>query len=185
VITPPTTPPNVGLPASFTFVVTPAASNGAAIRNLRVDWGDGSVRDLGAVSGTSVQSHVYANDGTYVVTATVTDAAGNSNTVSSSVTVLEAALPTIILTPSVPSTGGNPDTVVTFTIQVTPPSGVNIRSASITFGDGEFQTLGGLTGTATVRHPYKPGNKGEKTVTVTVVDSLNRTTTAFTTINVP
>jgi adhesin/invasin len=185
VITPPATPPNVGLPANFTFVVTAATTNGSAIRNLRVDWGDGISRDLGAVTGTSVQSHVYFDDGTFTVTGTVTDAAGNSTTVSTSVTVVPVASPTIIITPSVPATGGTPDTVVTFTIQVTPPTGVIIKSAAITFGDGEGQTLGGLTGTTTVGHAYKPGNKGARVVTVSVVDSLGRTTTAQTTINVP
>ena len=185
VITPPATPPNVGLPANFTFVVTAATTNGSAVRNLHVDWGDGSSRDLGAVTGTSIQSHVYFDDGTYTVTGTVTDAAGNSTTVSTSVTVVPVASPTIIITPSVPAVGGTPDTVVTFTIQVTPPTGVIIKSAAITFGDGEGQTLGGLTGTTTVGHAYKPGNKGARTVTVSVVDSLGRTTTAQTTINVP
>ncbi len=102
VITPPTTPPSVGLPANFTFAVTVATTNGSAIRNLRVDWGDGISRDLGAVTGTSVQSHVYTDDGTYTVTGTVTDAAGNSTTVSASVTVIPVGSPTIIITPSVP-----------------------------------------------------------------------------------
>jgi adhesin/invasin len=184
-ITPPATPPSVGLPANFTFVVTAATTNGSAVRNLHVDWGDGSSDDLGAITGTSIQSHVYRDEGTYTVRGTVTDAIGNAQTVSASVTVIPVASPTINITPSVPAVGGTPDTVVTFTIQVTPPTGVIIRSAAITFGDGEGQTLGGLTGTTTVSHAYKPGNKGARVVTVTVVDSLNRTTQAQTTINVP
>lgn len=185
VITPPTTPPSVGLPANFTFAVTVATTNGSAIRNLRVDWGDGISRDLGAVTGTSVQSHVYSDDGTFTVTGTVTDAAGNSTTVSASVTVIPVGSPTIIITPSVPGTGGAVNTVVTFTIQVTPPTGVIITSAAIAFGDGQGQTLGGLTGSATISHPYDLAHRGANTVTVTVVDSLGRTTIGQTTINVP
>jgi len=185
VITPPATPPNVGLPANFTFVVTPATTNGSAVRNLRVDWGDGVSRDLGAVTGTSVQSHVYFDDGTFTVTGTVTDAAGNSTMVSTSVTVVPVGSPTIIITPSVPGTGGAVNTVVTFTIQVTPPTGVIITSATISFGDGQAQSLGGLTGTATISHPYDLAHRGANLVTVTVVDSLGRTTIGQTTINVP
>jgi len=188
VITPPATPPNVGLPANFTFVVTPATTNGSAVRNLRVDWGDGISRDLGAVTGTSVQSHVYFDDGTFTVTGTVTDAAGNSTTVSTSVTVIPVASPTIIITPSVP-VNPNPGGLVTVTFQitVTPPTGVIIKTAQINFGDGVIQTLGGLTGTTTISHGYGPtaAGKGPKTVEVTVVDSIGRTTTAQTTINVP
>ena len=184
-ITPPTAPPGVGLPANFTFVVTPATANGSAVRNVHVDWGDGSSRDLGAITGSSIQSHVYQDDGTFTVTATVTDAMGNSQTVSTSVTVIPVGPPTIIITPSVPGTGGTVNTVVTFTIQVTPPTGIIITSAAISFGDGQAQSLGGLTGTATISHPYDLAHRGANTVTVSVVDSLGRTTTVQTTINVP
>jgi Big-like domain-containing protein/PKD domain-containing protein len=181
-ITPPTTPPNVGLPANFTFVVTPATTNGSAVRNVHVDWGDGSSRDLGAITGSSVQSHVYQDDGTFTVTATVTDAMGNSQTVSTSVTVIPVASPTIIITPNVPQQS-SPVVRVTFTIQVTPPTGVIITNAVIDFGDNTAQSLGGLTGTTTVPHDYT--RKGATVVTVIVTDSIGRNTTAQVTINIP
>lgn len=182
VITPPATPPSVGLPANFTFVVTAAATNPSTIRNLRVSWGDGETRDLGAVTGTSVQSHVYDNPGTYTVVGTVTDAIGNSTTVSASVTVIPVASPTIIITPSVP-TNSTPVVTVTFQIQVTPPTGVIITNAVLNFGDGQSQTLGGLTGSTVVTHQYTL--KGPLTVTLTVTDSIGRNTTGQATINVP
>ena len=53
-ITVPATPPSAGLPASFTFAVTAAATNGSAIRNVTVDWGDGQTQDLGVVTGSTV-----------------------------------------------------------------------------------------------------------------------------------
>ena len=113
-------PPSAGLPASFTFAVTVAATNGSAVRDVAVNWGDGSrMQSLGAISGNAVVSHVYNKAGTYLVTGTVTDAAGNSNTVSTSVTVIPVPRPTILITPS-PSpvkAGGT----ITFTIQVTAP----------------------------------------------------------------
>jgi hypothetical protein len=184
VITPPTTPPSEGLPAAFTFAVTVPAQNSCAVREVTVDWGDGDRQSLGAVTGNAVVSHVFDAAKTYVVTGTVTDACGNSSTVSTSVTVIPVASPTIIITPSVP-VNPSPTVRVTFQIQVTPPTGVIITSAAITFGDGQGQTLGGLTGTTTVSHDYGPADKGPKLVTVTVIDSTGRTTTAQTTINVP
>ena len=83
VITPPTTPPSAGLPATFTFAVTAAATNGSAVRDLTVNWGDGQIQDLGAVTGTATVSHAYRSAGTYTITATVTDAQGNVVSVSS------------------------------------------------------------------------------------------------------
>ncbi len=59
VITPPTTPPSAGLPASFTFAVTVPTTNGSAIKDLFVDWGDMTSQDLGAVTGNAVISHVF------------------------------------------------------------------------------------------------------------------------------
>src|SRR5262245_2444088 len=41
-ITPPTTALNAGVPASFTFAVTPATTNPSPIRNVSVNWGDGT-----------------------------------------------------------------------------------------------------------------------------------------------
>ena len=95
VITPPATPPSAGLPAAFTFAVTVPAQNGSAVREVTVDWGDGDRQNLGAVTGNAVVSHVYDNAGTYAVTGTVTDASGNTSTVSTSVTVIPVPAPTV------------------------------------------------------------------------------------------
>jgi hypothetical protein len=187
VITPPSTAPSAGLPASFTFAVTAAASNGSAIKDVSVNWGDGSpTQSLGAVTGNDVVSHVYQIAGTYIIVGTLTDASGNVQPVSTSVSVVPVPNPTIIITPSVPSTAGTTSTTVTFQIQVTPPVGVGILNATIFFGDGQSNGLGGLSGSASVSHPYaEPGGSGQRTVTVTVVDTLGRTTSGFASINVP
>jgi hypothetical protein len=184
VITPPTTA-SAGIPAQFTFAVTAATANGSAIRNLRVSWGDGASQDLGAVTGNAVASHTYQQTGTYQVTATLTDASGNSKSVSTVVNVIPVASPTILITPNVPSscTGAGACTV-TFTVQVTPPTGVGVVSASIEFGDGTSSGLGGLTGSATVTHTYTV-KATSVTVTVRVVDTLGRTTEGTTVINLP
>src|SRR5207248_492853 len=97
-ITPPTTAPTAGLPATFTFVVTAAATNGSAIRDLTVNWGDGQTQDLGAVVGTATVSHVYRAPGAYTITGTLPDKSGSRVPLSTSLTVNPTALP-ITITP--------------------------------------------------------------------------------------
>ena len=185
VITPPSTSPSAGIPASFTFAVTAASTGGTAVRNLRVTWGDGNAQDLGAVTGNAVVSHTYGSTGSYTITATLTDAAGNVQTVSTAVNVIPVASPTIIITPSVPSscTSAGSSCQVSFVVQITPPVGVGIIGATIDFGDGSTQGLGGLTGSASVPHTYTA--HGTFTVRVTVGDTIGRTTEGFTTVVVP
>jgi PKD repeat protein len=186
-------PPSAGLPGAYTFAVTNAA-NGAVARSVTVDWGDGSaLQALGAISGSQTVSHVYALQGTYTITATMTDTAGNTTSVSSSVTVIPVASPTVIITPSIPgSCTGAGVCNVTFQIQVTPPTGVGIVSASINFDSpsGPVTGLGGLSGSVTVSNPYPNTIHGAVQVVVTVTDTLivngtNRQTQGFTTITLP
>ncbi|PYQ73353.1 MAG: hypothetical protein DMG01_22755, partial [Acidobacteria bacterium] len=73
----------------------------------------------------------------------------------------------------------------TFTIQVTPPTGVGITAAALNFGDGVTQQLGGLSGTTTVQHTYPSTPNQTYTVQLTVTDTLGRTTTGSTTVNIP
>jgi len=185
VITPPSTPPSAGLPAIFTIAVTPAATNGSAIKAVTVDWGDGSSTELGSVSGNAVVSHVYKDAGTYPVRAAATDAFGNTTSVSSIVTVISPASDTIIITPSIPSTCTGAGANVSLQIQVTVPTGVGVKDVSVDFkGDGtEVSDLGGLNGTTTVTHNYACGSA--PTVKVTVQDTLNRTQTGQTSFKMP
>lgn len=185
VITPPTTSPSAGIPAQFTFAVT-VPTNGAAVRSLRVDWGDGSSQDLGTVTGNAVVTHTYNRTGSYTVTGTLTDASGNVQAVATAVNVIPVASPTILITPSVPSScTGVGACEVTFVVQVTPPTGVGVVNADIAFGDGESSGLGGLSGSATFKHTYKSTVHGGQTVVVTVSDTTNRTTQGFTTVTLP
>jgi len=181
VITPPTTPPNAGVPASFTFVVTLGTSNGSSVRDLTVDWGDGSSQDLGAVTGNAVVAHVYANAGTFTIVGTLIDSFGNIITARSAVSVIAAPAPTIIITPTLPASC-SPATQanVNLQIQVSVPTGIGVVSVTINFGDGNPpSSLGGLNGTTTIQHPYACG--ANPTVTVSVTDTTGRPPTTGTT----
>jgi len=169
-ITPPSTLPSANLPATFTFAAT--APTGDSVRNVNVDWGDGTPsQDLGAISGTVSVSHVFKSAGTFVITGTVTDVFGNSSKVSTSTTVIPVPRPTIIITPSpVP---GHVNTQTTLTIQVTLPSGISVQDLAINFGDGQQADLGGAS-SASVPHVYT--TQGTFTVTVTVLDTSGQTT---------
>jgi hypothetical protein len=178
VITPPTTPPSAGLPATFSFVITAATTNGTAVRDVTVNWGDGATQDLGALSGTATVTHVFRVAGSYVVSATILDAAGNSSQVSTSVVVIPVPRPAIIITPQI--TGHQ----VTLNIQVTLAAGISVQDMSIDFGDNQTADLGGAT-SASVPHTYT--NPGSYTVRVTVLDTTGQTTigTAAVTISPP
>ena len=181
-ITPPSTAPSAGVPATYTFLVGAAATNGSAIRDLLINWGDGQTRDLGAVTGTSVISHVYNSPGTYNITATVIDASGASLTIASSVTVNPKPQPAVTLT--APSTTPTAGTDTTFTASVAPAAssaGSVIQAVSIDYGDGRRQDLGAATGTAiTLHHVYQ--NSGTYTVTLIAQDSNGGIGTAVTSV---
>ncbi len=103
VITPPAPPPSAGLPAVFTFVVT-VPTGGNPVRELRVNWGDGSgTQNFGAVSGSQSAAHVYDDAGSFLVTATVVDVAGISQSVSTTVTVIPVPRPTVLVTATPPT----------------------------------------------------------------------------------
>ena len=181
-ITPPAAAPTAGLPATFTIVVGTLPA-GDAVRNVHIDWGDGSAQDLGAITGSTSVAHPYVTAGSYVVTGVLTDSAGNSASVSTSVTVVPTASPTINITPpTVPNPNKYPF-VANFTVQVTPPTGVGIVDALMDFGDGQTQDLGGLNGTVVVSHSYAAANTYR--VTLTVKDTLGRTNTGSVTIVLP
>jgi hypothetical protein len=158
------------------------------VRDVRVSWGDGTSQDLGAITGSQAVYHTYQDTGSYTITATLTDASGNVQTTSTAVSVIPVATPTIILTPSVPSTcTGTSSTPcpVSFQVQVTPPTGVGIIDALVNWGDGTPpQDLGGLNGSTTVQHSYA-AHTGSVTVTLAVKDTVGRTTQGSTFVTIP
>ena len=177
-ITPPTTPPSANLPAVFTIGVGTLPA-GDAVRNIHLDWGDGTSQDLGAISANTSVSHIFRAAGTYTVSGTLTDTAGNSISNATTVTVIPVPKPTIIITPSpVP---GKVNTQTNLQIQVTLPTGISVQDLSIDFGDGQRANLGGAT-SANVPHVYT--STGTFTVTVTVLDTAGQTTIGTTAVSI-
>ena len=93
-LTPPAGTVSAGVPTTFTVAVA-ATSN---VSNVVVDLGDGTVRNLGALSGSTTVPHTYQTEGTYTVTASATDAGGCSERVSTGVSILPAQPPTVTIT---------------------------------------------------------------------------------------
>jgi PKD domain len=186
VITPPSPAPSAGLPATFTFVVTAASANGSVVRDVTVNWGDGSApQSLGAITGSQTASHVYANPGTYIVSATLTDASGNVVPVSTPVAVIPVPRPTIIITQS-PSPG-HAGSQTTITVQVTLPTGIGVQNTTIDFGDSAVcgcNSKASLGGATSASQPHVYTAVGNYTVTVTVLDTSNQTTVGTTVVNI-
>ncbi len=143
-----------GVPVTFT--VTPAT--GANISNVRIDFGDGSSRDLGAIGGATQIPHTYTNTGDYVVTATARDGTGDSGSLSTSV-IIGALGVTLSSSTGATAFVGSP---VTFTVSFNAPS-VQIDHYTWTFDDG--------TGPFTTTSPQLPHTftaRGIKNVRVDV-----------------
>ena len=64
-------------------------ANAPAVRDVTVDFGDESEASLGALTGRASVAHVYEDEGSYIVTATVLDAAGRRHTSSIGIVVAE------------------------------------------------------------------------------------------------
>jgi hypothetical protein len=95
-LTAPTTPISAGQVASFTVAVGTAAN----VRDVTIDFGDGSRQSLGALSGSTIVQHTYSTAGTFTPTATATEASGFTETVSTSLTILPGQPPAVTITAS-------------------------------------------------------------------------------------
>jgi adhesin/invasin len=152
---------------TFQLTVTPTVPAGSSpVQNIIVDFGDGTVRNLGGASSAQTLSHAYSRAGTYTITATLVDAAGQRNPSSTVVTVQSAVVGVSVTPTPNPATVGSP---VSFTATVTNPNNVPITTVRFTFGDGgsSTQTTGGNT--ATTQHTYQ--TSGTFTVTAVAQDA--------------
>ena len=127
-----------------------------------IDWGDGAAGPgvLDPAAGTVSGSHVYADDGTYTVTVTVTDDDGAAGSDPLAVTVANVA-------PAVDA--GDDQTVnqgdtVTFAGSFTDPGTADTHTFVWNFGDGSPPA----PGTLTPSHVF--GSAGTYIVSLTVFD---------------
>src|SRR5262249_41740630 len=102
-----------------------------------------------------------------------------SVTQTTKVTVVAA--PTLVITP--PTTPPSAGLAGSFTLAVTvPANGAAIRDVTVSWGDGQTQDLGAITGSAVVTHAYR--SAGTYTVTGTLTDAGGNTFKVSTAVTV-
>jgi adhesin/invasin len=153
---------------STTFTVTPGS--GVAMKEVTIDFGDGVVKSLGAISSATPVVHTYKDDGEFTVEVRGFDVDGGTAEASGSVSVIPFNV-TLTASPS----NGTTSTIFTFTVSDVPTS-VPIEKYVWNFGDGTV-----ITNTSKVMtHGYQ--STGFKTVTVTVYPVSGDPRTASTTV---
>ena len=157
-----------------TLTINPMA--GTAPRVV-VNWGDGSIEDLGIVAATRTATHTYQSSGVYTISATATSD-GESFTTSAPVTVSSAGVVLEAVTPANP-TAGSP-----MTVRVTPTAGTAPRVV-ITWGDGTTTDLGVLSGSRVVAHTYESAGSYVISARATAGSETTETSLAVTVSNRP
>jgi hypothetical protein len=157
----PTTSVAAGTPATFTVGVGSTAN----IRDVVIDFGDSRTQSLGAISGSTTVAHTYTEAGTYTVTATATDSSGFSEPVRTTVTVLPAQPPSVIVTPSNSSPSVNETIIVTATVSGNTST---IIGYDWNFGSGASPQTAHTSGN---RVSVSWSTSGTKVITVTATQS--------------
>ncbi len=169
------TSPTTSAPLSFTVTVGTTAG-ALPVSNVRVDFGDGSAIDLGAVTGDTSVSHTYTTAATYQIKATLTDTGGFTSTATRFVTVTAPTPFAVTLATSPASV--TTITPVVFTATPTLPTGTRATQYSWDFGDGSTATT-----TANVTtHTYSTAGTYVATVTVTASDGSTGTASVAVTV---
>jgi len=160
-----------GSPITFNITVQPGTNSTAQIRDVTVDFGDGSrPRDLGSLTGMNIPiQYTYSAAGTYVVRATAVDTLNSSVSGATQVVVLSQPPLSVSLNSSQVTSGTT--TTVTFTATVTPNT-ATVASYLWNFGDNSSpQTTPGNQ----VVHQYAAG-RGPTIVSVTVTTTTGQMT---------
>ncbi|HXW09689.1 MAG TPA: tandem-95 repeat protein [Steroidobacteraceae bacterium] len=138
-----------------------------------IDWGDGMVT-MGAVDAatkTVTGAHVYADNGPYLVTLTVTDDDGGEDSDGLFVTINNA--PPVVTDGAAIVDEGVP---LALLIPFTDPGSGDTHTALVDFGDGTLPVLfPNVTGSVSVSHTY--ADNGDFTVTIAVTDDEGATGT--------
>jgi hypothetical protein len=179
-ITATTTNPTAGVDVAFTASVAPAAGSGTNIAAVRVDYGDGSSRSLGPVTGTAIAlHHVYDVTDTYTVVLTATDSNDGVGTATTTVFVQTAPPLGVTLTYSKTNVDSS-NTLVTFTATVTGLGNAVVTEYLWHFGDGTADTP---ATTNQITHNYaRPSTPATLEVRVRVTTSTGATASTNTPI---
>jgi PKD repeat protein len=157
--------PVAGQPFNATIAIT-VPPGGSPVQSVIVDFGDGTVRTLGSSASQSV-SHAYTRSGTYTITVTLIDAAGERSTSSAVVTVPIAQVGVAVTASPSPATAG---ASVTVTATITNPSSAPLTSVRFSFGDGTSSTQSLAGTTATTTKTYQTASTF--TITATATDAV-------------
>ena len=167
------------------FTVTKAA-NTSNLREVTLDFGDGSSLSLGTLAaGNALVSHTYNGpSGVTAASYTATVRAIDVNNEQTSATTIVNINPSAPLQVAIAGTVGTPTsgrTPVAFTATVLPAVGGAdvVRSFAWDFGDGSTATTSGNT----TSHVYS--SSGARTVVVTVTTLDGRTAIGQTEVNIP
>jgi RHS repeat-associated protein len=136
-----------------------------------VDWGDGSKKSQGSISGgfTVSGTHVYAQPGTYTATVTIVDAGGSSTTAPATITVAAGRL----IGQGAPTTwteGLRATTTVAAFSDTDGTTDPGAYTASISWGDGT-SSAGVLGAGFVVSGTHTYAEHGTYSVTVLISDS--------------
>lgn len=146
---------SAGVPVTFT--VTPAT--GTNISNVRVDFGDGTGSNLGAIGAATPVSHSYSRSGNYTATATAVDGSGDSGSLSANVIIGSLGV-TLSASPN-PGTVNSP---VTFTVNGVGSAQVDHYEWTVDDPPGTPVLI-----TTSPQLPYTFRSKGIKNVRVDVI----------------
>ncbi|NOX43180.1 MAG: PKD domain-containing protein, partial [Gammaproteobacteria bacterium] len=154
---------------AITFDGTGSTDADGNIASYAWDFGDGGT-DVGATA-----TYAYTTAGTYTVTLTVTDDAGDTNAATASITISAGANQPPVAVITAPPTTGTTGTPVTFNGANSTDADGTIATYAWDFGDTNMGTG------ATATHTYTTA--GTYTVTLTVTDDagdMNAATTSIT-----
>jgi hypothetical protein len=160
-----------GQTTTFNVTVT-AAAGGAAIEDVSVNFGDGTVTNLGAFTGTQPIPHTYQTAGEYKATVEARDVNGATGS-SSTVITVQAFTVALAYTKNIPTF------TATFTATVNPP-GTAVSTYFWDFGDGSTQP----TFNNSISHTYA-SVPATYTATVTATTPNGKTASSTTTITFP
>ena len=168
-ITATSTTGSVGVPISF--LVSPALNPPQPITNVTVDFGDGTTRDLGVISSPTTVAKSYGSEGTFTVTATVTDQSGQRGNGTTQVVIGRSAPPTIT---TFAQTAGIGLANKSFNIVVSAATGLSIRSVVVTASSGASGPVYSGSGSGTFATSTVAAGA---ILTATVTDSAGNTST--------